>query len=303
MSDQLKIDYDTLNNAKTSLQALADGIGPLFSKGLFATLGDGNEDHVIDAVGDEFIADALSVLYSNAHNTMTQAVKGLGELAEAFGSVGDAFASFDAQLAQGWSVTDANLILQNYQHDKALWDYKQQHADQCVPGPDGTMPDFCSATDPGQMPTEQTISTPNGDIHTKLTLDGNGNVVMEESSVTYNGQTYYTATTFDSTTTGSDTDSHSHTTTTYPDGSTATSDVHTHSDGSGSMVVTNSNGDQVTYSRGPKDAAGNQPDWAQTSATGPSYSDPRSGSGNSDGGGDPSPPPEKPSTDNGHNPT
>ncbi|MER5796029.1 hypothetical protein [Streptomyces sp. NPDC001980] len=300
MPDQIKIDYDTLNTAKASLQALADGIGPLFGKGLFANLGDpALEDRVTDVVGDEFVADALSVLYSNAHNTMTQSVKGLNELAGAFGSVSDAFAAFDSQLAQGWSISDANLKLSNYQHDKAQWDYKQAHIDQCVlPGPDGSLPDFCSATDPGEPPLDQTISTPHGDIHTKLTLDGNGNVVMEESSVTYNGQTYYTSTTFDTTTTGSETTSHSHTNTTYPDGSSVQSDVYTKNDGSGTMVVTNSDGDQVTYSRGPKDASGNQPDWVQTGATSSSGS----GSG-SDSDSDPSTPPEKPSSDNGHNPS
>ncbi|MEU6345955.1 hypothetical protein ABZ883_33940 [Streptomyces sp. NPDC046977] len=273
MPDKLKIDYDVLNDAKTDLENLASGIGPLFDTGLFAQLGGGDGTSVL---GDAGLASALSSFYYNAQSTMTRADKGIKELAGAFGSVGEAFLSFDSELAQGMGITGSNLALQNYYRDKDLWDYKQKHMDQCVPGPDGSMPDFCSATDPGQPPLDQNIKTERGEVHTHLTVDDKGNVIKEESTVTYDGKTYTSVTNYSN-------DGRSYTTdTSYPDGSKVHSETNLNTDGSGSMVVTNSDGDKTEYTRGPKGTDGKQPDWVQVGGN-----DPDDG----DGGGGHQPPP------------
>lgn len=262
MADGLKIDYNVLNDAKRDLETLAGDIGPLLDNSTFSRLGQRDYDgytssDAFTVLGDSTLADALAGFYDNASSTMSHANKGLKELAGAFGSVGEAFLSFDSELAQGMGITGSNLGLQNYFRDKELWDYKQAHLDQCVPGPDGKMPDFCSATDPGDPPLDQTINTARGSVHTHLTLDDQHHVIKEESTVTYDGKTYTSVTNYSS-------DGNHYTTdTSYPDGSTVHSETNLNADGSGTMVTTGSDGDRTEYTRGPKDANGNQPDWQQ----------------------------------------
>lgn len=289
MPDKLKIDYDVLNDAKKDLENLAGSIGPLLDHSLFSQLGQGDGYTVL---GDAGLAEALSDFYNNAQSTMSRADKGLKELAGAFGSVGEAFMSFDSGLAQGMGITGNNLALQNYFHDKDLWDYKQAHLKDCVPGPDGTMPDFCSATNPGdQPPLHQQIDTSRGSVVTDLTLDANHHVIKEVSTVTYDGKTYTSTTNYSS-------DGLNYTTdTSYPDGSTVHSVTSLHSDGSGTMTVTGSDGDHTEYTRGPKDGSGKQPDWQPVDGDdGPNGSGSGSGSHN---GGD-RPPPHPPGGTNPH---
>ncbi|MFJ3231103.1 hypothetical protein [Streptomyces sp. NPDC086787] len=265
MPDKLKIDYNVLNDAKTDLETLASGIGPLLDNSTFARLGrrdytEYSSTPTMDALavlGDWTLAEAVADFYDNASSTMSRADKGIKEMASAFGSVGEAFLSFDSELAQGMGVTGSNLGLQNYFRQRDLWDYRQAHLDQCVPGPDGSMPDFCSATDPGDPPLDQTITTDRGNVHTHLTLDDHRNVIREESTVTYDGKTYTSVTNYTNNGLSYTTD------TSYPDGSTVHSETNLHADGSGSMVTTGSDGDRTEFTRGPKDANGNQPDWQQ----------------------------------------
>ncbi|MGW1725711.1 hypothetical protein ACWCQK_22580 [Streptomyces sp. NPDC002306] len=266
MPDQLKIDYDVLNDAKRDLESLASSIGPLLDNSTFSRMGQREYSEyssspsyeALELLGDATLAEAVADFYDNAHSTMSRADKGLKELAGAFGSVGEAFLSFDSELAQGMGVTGANLGLQNYFQQKAQWDYKQSHLDQCVAGPDGTMPDFCSATDPGPTPPlDQTITTERGNAHTHLTLDANNHVIREESTVTYDGKTYTSVTNYTNNGLSYTTDS------SYPDGSTVHSETNLNQDGSGSMVTTSSDGDRTEYTRGPRDGSGDQPDWQQ----------------------------------------
>ncbi|MEU9286938.1 hypothetical protein AB0D57_20045 [Streptomyces sp. NPDC048275] len=252
MPDKLKIDYDLLHKSKADLEALAGEIGPLLSTGVFS---DERDDYFYFVLGDHGLADAMSGFRGNAFNTLHSADKGLKELAAAFGSVGEAFLSFDADLTQNMGVMGQNLGLQNWRRDKDRWDYKQSHLDQCTPGKDGTVPDFCSATDPGAPPLEQTIQTEHGSIQTKLTLDENGNVIREESTVVYDGKEHKTVTNY--------TDGNGSYTadTTYPDKSTTHMEVHVNDDGSGTMVVTGSDGKREEFTRGPKDGSGEQQKW------------------------------------------
>ena len=254
MADSLKVDYDVLNDAKRNAQRLAEEIGPLLDHGLFNDLATGYDAASI--LGSPEVATAVTGLRDEAEGTLGRAHDGLMKLGDAFGSVGEAFLSFDSELAQGMGVMGANLGLGNYLQQKAQWDYRQAHLDQCVPGPDGSMPDFCSATDPGAPPVDQTIITSRGSVHTHLTLDDQGHVIREDSTVTYDGKTYTTSTTY------SDNGNSYVTDTTYPDGSTVHSVTHVNDDGSGTMTVTNSDGDTTDFTRGPRPSEGaNPPDW------------------------------------------
>ncbi|MFJ2645197.1 hypothetical protein ACIO1C_00420 [Streptomyces sp. NPDC087420] len=257
MPDRLRIDYDVLNDAKRDMERLAGDIGPILDSSLFTELATGGDAAAV--LGSVDVADAVSGLRAEAKNTLSRAYDGLKELAGAFGSVGEAFLSFDSELAQGMGITGSNLGLGNYLRQKEQWDYRQAHLDQCVPGPDGSMPDFCSATDPGpNPPVDQTITTERGSVQTHLTLDGENHVIKEESTVTYDGKTYTSTTTY------SDNGNTYVTDTAYPDGSTVRSETHLNTDGSGTMTVTNSDGERTDYTRGPRPAEGqNPPDWDQ----------------------------------------
>lgn len=273
MPDELRIDYNVLNDAKKDLESLAGGIGPLLDNSLFSRLGLTGDGFTV--LGDATLAGAMTQFYFNASSTLSRADKGLKELAGAFGAVGEAFLSFDSGLAEGMGITGSNLSLQNYLRDKDLWDYKQAHIDQCVPGPDGTMPDFCSATDPGLPPLDQTITTDRGSVHTQLTLDDNNRVVKEVSTVTYDGKTYTSVTNYSNNGLSYTTD------TSYPDGSTVRSETNLNEDGSGTMVVTGSEGDRTEFTRGPRDASGNQPAWQQLGANAPEGNAPDDSGGES----------------------
>ncbi|MGW6281456.1 hypothetical protein [Kribbella sp. NPDC055071] len=262
MGDRLKIDYNMLNDAKRDLTALSDTIDPTLNGSIFSTLATEDSSSILGAFD---IYSAVYDLHDNAGNTMDRAKKKIKELADSFGSVGEAFLQFDAELSQGMSITGNNLKLGNYNRDKANWEYYQEHKSECENIPPGQdVPGFCSATDPGDPPLDQTITTDRGNIHTHLTLDDSGQVVKEESTVTYDGKTYYSVTTY------SDDRHHAVTDTTYPDGSTVHNDTHLNDDGSGTMKTTNSDGTWKEYTRGA-DGSDN-PDhlpakWVETQAS------------------------------------
>jgi hypothetical protein len=259
MPDKLRIDYNILNDAKAALQDLAGNIKPLLDEGLFNTLA--SEDSSL-VLGSSDVDLAVTGLHSNASGTLGRAHDGLIELSNSFGSVGEAFLSFDSGIAQGMGITGSSLGLSNYFRDKAQWDYFQAHQDQCVPGADGKVPDFCHATNPGDTPPlDQVITTDRGSVHTHLTLDGNNNVVKEESTVTYDGKTYTSLTTYSNDGRNITTDSG------YPDGSTVHNETYLNPDGSGSMYTRNSDGSWTNYSRPPKNADGTQPDWVWTAGS------------------------------------
>jgi hypothetical protein len=259
---EIKIDYDVLNKAKRDLEALAGEIGPLVTNGIFGRLGRANTRGGVRGVprnseaesifGNHAVAGAVASFHSNAGNTMKRADKGLKELAAAFGSVGEAFRQFDTELAAQVGVMSANLHVQNWRQQKAQWDYKQSHLGDCK-GP-GKLPDFCSATDPGNAPPDFQVNTPNGgSIKSHVDVDDQGHVIKEETSVTYDGQTYTSTTTYNGPSYTTDT--------TYPDGSTTHTVASVNDDGSGTMTVTGSDGSHTEYTRGPKGADGKAPEW------------------------------------------
>jgi hypothetical protein len=259
MPDKLRIDYNILNDAKAALQDLAGNIKPLLDEGLFNTLA--SEDSSV-VLGSYDVDAAVTGLHSNASGTLGRAYDGLMELSNSFGSVGEAFLSFDSGIAQGMGITGSSLGLSNYFRDKAQWDYFQSHQDQCVPGPDGKVPDFCHATNPGDTPPlDQVITTDRGSVHTHLTLDGSNNVVKEDSTVTYDGKTYTSTTNYSNDGRNITTDS------AYPDGSTVHNETYLNPDGSGSMYTRNSDGSWTNYSRPAKNADGTQPDWVWTAGS------------------------------------
>ena len=272
MPDRLKLDYNLLNDAKRDLEDLAGNIKPTLDNSLFSTLANQDSSSIL---GSNAIDLAVTDLHTNAQGTMTKAEDGLKKLANSFGSVGEAFLQFDAEISQGMNATNSNLALSNYYRDKSQWDYYQEHKSECD-GP-GEKPDFCSATDPGQPPLDQTITTDRGNIHTHLTVDDKGNVTKEETTVTYDGKTYSSVTTY------GDDRHHIVTDSTYPDGSTVHNDTQLQGDGSGTMKTTNSDGTWSEFTRGPNDADGNPAAWAETPASVDANSD-----GNDDGG-DPPP--------------
>jgi hypothetical protein len=251
--DRLTIDYNVLNDAKRELHKLAGDIKPTLDEGLFNTLSYQDSSSVL---GSPDVDGAISRLHANAKNTLGRAHDGLIELGNSFGSVGEAFLQFDAEIAQGMGITGSNLGLSNYFRDKAEWDYFQAHQDECVPGPDGKVPDFCSATNPGDTPPlDQVIKTDRGDVHTHLTLDENNNVVKEESTVTYDGKTYHSITEYSN-------DGHNIVTnTSYPDGSTVHNETYLNPDGSGTMFTRGSDGSWSNYTRPPKGPDGKPSEW------------------------------------------
>lgn len=293
MPDKLKMNYNLLNDAKKNLEDLANNIEPTLNDSLFSTLAGQDSSSVL---GGSEIYYAISSLHTNAQGTMTKAEKGLKELATSFGSVGEAFLQFDAEIAQGMNVTNTNLALSNWNRQKEQWDYYQAHKDECVNIPAGQQkPDFCSATDPGQQPLDQTITTDRGSIHTHLTLDADGNVIKEETTVDYDGKSYTSVTNY------TEDKHHVVTDSTYPDGSTVhddthlkddgsstttttstdtdgkkdTSDIALNADGSGTKSVTKSDGSTAEYTRGPDNADGTSADWVETtSSTGDGDTDP-----------------------------
>ena len=279
MPDKLKMNYNLLNDAKRDLHQLADDLIPSMDDAVFQNLGDGTDDSVL---GSSDISSAVYTLHSNASYTMGKAKDGLTKLGDSFGSVGEAFLQFDAEIAQGMNATNSNLALSNYQRDKAQWDYYQAHKDQCT---GDNQPDFCSAKDPGAgPPLDQTIVTDRGNIHTHLTLDDKGNVIKEETTVLYDGKTYSSVTTYgddrhhivtdstypDGSTVHNDTNlqtdggSHSVSTSTDTDGKKDVTDTSTKSDGSGTQTVTNSDGTKHVYTRGPDDWRGTNQKWVET---------------------------------------
>ncbi|GAA3131707.1 hypothetical protein JOF29_005317 [Kribbella aluminosa] len=254
MPDRLKMDYNLLNDAKTNLEELASNIKPTLDDSLFSTLAydDGS------VLGSSVIASAITSLHDNAEGTMTKAEKGLKELANSFGSVGEAFLQFDSEISQGMNATNSNLALSNYYRDKSQWDYYQAHKDQCT-GPVADQPDFCSATNPGDHPPlDQTITTDRGNVHTHLDVDDKGNVTREETTVTYDGKTYHSVTTY------GDDRHHIITDSDYPDGSTVHNDTQLKTDGSGTMKTTNSDGTWSEFTRGPNKADGSPAEWVET---------------------------------------
>jgi hypothetical protein len=282
MPEKLRIDYNILNDAKRNLHGLAGDIKPILDQGLFNTLASQDSSSVL---GSADIDAAITGLHSNASGTLGRAYDGLMELGNSFGSVGEAFLSFDAGIAQGMGVTGSNLGLSNYFREKSEWDYFQAHQDQCVPGPDGKVPDFCHATNPGDTPPlDQVITTDRGSVQTHLTLDGNHNVIKEESTVTYDGKTYTSVTSYSN-------DGHNITTdSAYPDGSTVHNETYLSPDGSGSMYTRNSDGTWNNFTRPPKGADGHQSDWVWTAGT----DDPSQSGTKGSGGGSHEPPPKSP---------
>jgi hypothetical protein len=281
MPDKLKMNYNLLNDAKRDLHQLADDLIPSMDDDVFQDLGDGTSD---DILGSSDISYAVYTLHSNASYTMGKAKDGLTKLGDSFGSVGEAFLQFDAEIAQGMNATNSSLALSNWQRNKDQWDHKQSHQDECT---GDKQPEFCSATDPGAAPLDQTIVTDRGNIHTHLTLDDQGNVIKEETTVTYDGKTY------DSVTTYGDDRHHIVTDSTYPDGSTVHNDTvikpddqggGSHSvststdtdggidttentiakDGSGTQTVTNSDGTKHEFTRAPDDWRGTSQPWVET---------------------------------------
>jgi hypothetical protein len=303
--DNLRIDYNILNDAKKNLHELAGDIKPMLDHGLFQSLaldysksnystgglygGVGAGLEVGENVlGSRDVEGAVARLHENAKGTLGRAYDGLIELGNSFGSVGEAFLSFDAGIAQGMGITGSNLGLSNYFRDKAAWDYYQAHQSECVrpekphvldpnakvPDDDWTPPDFCHATNPGDTPPlDQVITSDRGNVHTHLTLDEHNNVVKEESTVTYDGKTYTSVTNYSN-------DGHTIVTdSTYPDNSTVHNETNLNPDGSGTMYTRGSDGSWSNYTRPPKDASGNQPDWVWTAGD-------KKPDGDSDGGSD-----------------
>jgi hypothetical protein len=278
--DKLRIDYNILNDAKRNLHELAGNIKPMLDEGLFNTLASQDSSAVL---GSADVDAAVTGLHGNARNTLGRAHDGLIELGNSFGSVGEAFLQFDSEIAQGMGITGSNLGLQNYLNDKKQWDYYQAHKGECVPGPDGSMPDFCSAKDPGPPPLDQVIKTDRGEVHTHLTLDENDKVIREESTVTYDGKTYHSVTDYSN---GGNTIV---TNTSYPDGSTVKNETYLNPDnGSGTMYTRGSDGSWSNYHRGPKGPDGKPAEWIWDSG---------SKNPNDDGDGDDRPPRDVPHND------
>jgi hypothetical protein len=189
-------------------------------------------------------------------------------------------------------ITGSNLGLQNYLNDKKQWDYYQAHKDECVPGPDGSMPDFCSAKDPGPPPLDQVIKTDRGEVHTHLTLDEHDKVIREESTVTYDGKTYHSVTDYSN---GGNTIV---TNTSYPDGSTVKNETYLDPDnGSGTMYTRGSDGSWSNYHRGPKGPDGKPAEWIWDSGSKNPNDD--GTDGDTTGGGAPDHPPS-PGGGSGH---
>jgi hypothetical protein len=280
--DKLKMNYNLLNDAKKDLEDLAGNIKPTLNDSLFSTLAGQDSSSIL---GSSEIDSAITELHTNAQGTMTKAEDGLKKLAGSFGSVGEAFLQFDAEIAQGMNVTNSNLALSNYYRDKSQWDYYQAHKSECENLPAGTKaPDFCSATNPGDHPPlDQTITTDRGNIQTHLTVDDKGNVIKEETTVTYDGKTYHSVTTYsddkhtmitdseypdgskvhDETKINDDHSSTSTSTSTDADGKKDVTVTDLKGDGSGTKKVTDSDGTVTDYTRGADNEDGTSADWVE----------------------------------------
>jgi hypothetical protein len=264
------LDYGILHSARQDLHDLADRIGPTLKDSVYAQLGRGDYGNAEDIFGNSELTASFRSLYRLSKDPMNRAEKNLRQLGDIFGSVADAYFDVDAQIADGMGVMGTEMGLDSWRSKKSAWDYRQAHAGECVPDANGKMPDFCQAADPGAPPVDQTIQTGDGTVHTHLTLDGNNNVIKEETTVTHNGQTYGSVTTYAD-------DHRSYVTdTTYADGTKNHADVHINADGTGTMTVTDNDGKKSDYTRG-----GSGQEWKQVGG------DPSSGgSGGSDGSGD-----------------
>ncbi|GII52605.1 hypothetical protein Pth03_09940 [Planotetraspora thailandica] len=246
------IDYDLLHEARKDLHDLADRISPALNDSVFSQLGRGDYGDAGEVFGNEAVTGAFRSLYRFAQDPMNRAKDHLTQLGDIFGSVADAFFDADSQIAEGLGVMGSRMGLDDWRNKKDAWDYRNAHADECVPNENGDMPGFCGATDPGPPPTDLTYTTDGGQTHTHLTLDENYNVVKEETTVTHNGQTYTSVTTY------SDGGKSYTTDTTFSNGSTTHAETHLNDDGSGTMTVTDGDGKKTEYHR---DGSGKQ--WEQ----------------------------------------
>ncbi|WP_146615949.1 hypothetical protein [Nonomuraea aridisoli] len=238
------LDYSVLHEARKDLHDLADRIAPTLGGSDFANLGKGDFGDAQAIFGHAGLTNAFRSLYRLSKDPMENAVDRLKRLGDLFGSVSDAYFDVDAQIADGLGVMGAQLGLDEWRKDKAAWDYRNEHADKCVPDANGDMPDFCRATDPGAPPVDQVINTPNGQVHTHLTLDENNNVVKEETTVTHDDQSYSSVTTY------SDGGRSYRTETTFSDGGRTVADTRiTNDDGGGTMTVTDQDGKKTEYTR------------------------------------------------------
>lgn len=262
------IDYGLLHEAKKDLHDLADRIGPKLGDTAFSQVGSIEYEDSDAVFGNDGLAGSFRSLYRMAQHPMSKAESDLRELGDIFGAVADGYFDVDAQIANGMGMMGASLDLDQWKDDKAAWDYLQAHRGDCVPGPDGAMPGFCSATDPGPPPTDLTITTDTGSVHTHLTLDENNNVVKEETTVVNGDQRYTSTTTYtpdhtsyttdtiysDGSTTHSVTTTGEHgssvTDTTSGDGSTTHTVIALNEGGGGTMTVTESDGTVTKYTRG-----------------------------------------------------
>jgi hypothetical protein len=254
------LDYGVLHSARKDLHDLADRIGPKLGETVFSQVGSIEYDGGDDVFGSDDVAASFRSLYRRSQHPMSKAENNLRQLGDIFGAVADGFFDVDAQIASGMGVMGSNLGLDAWKnkktaHDdwvtaKAAWDYRQQHAAQCVPDDNGHMPGFCYAgdpgpklADPGPPPLDSTITTGNGSVHTVLTLDDKNNVAKEESTITHDGQTYTSVTTYNA-------NHHDYVTdTTFAGGSKSHADVHVNDDGSGTMTVTDGNGTKTDYTK------------------------------------------------------
>lgn len=238
------MDYAILNSARRDLHDLADRISPTLSNSLFSQYGSGRVGGSEAVFGDVNVSNGFRTLYRLSKDPMNRAVDHLKQLGDVFGSVADGYFGVDAQIADGLGIMGAHMGLDDWRGKKDAWNYRNAHADQCVPGPDGKLPDFCGATDPGAPPVDQTINTGNGQVHTHLTLDGDNNVIKEDTTVTHDGQTYTSSTSYTD-------NGRSYTTdTVYADGTKNHAETHLHDDGSGDMTVTDNNGVKTDHHRG-----------------------------------------------------
>ncbi|MEV5411070.1 hypothetical protein AB0K60_19795 [Thermopolyspora sp. NPDC052614] len=239
--------YSTLHEAKKDMHDLAGRVGPTLNDGVFADLGAGERGDAEAVFGNEDLALGFRSLYRLAKGPMSDAEKQLRELGDLFGAVSDAFFEADAQIAAGMGAMGSTLGLSDWLNDKAAWDYRNEHLSECVPGADGTMPDFCKATDPGPPPVDQYIATENGGVRTRLTLDDEYHVMKEEMTVTSGDQSYTTTTTYSD-------DRRSYTTTTVlSGGGTTVSEVKLDEHGGGTMIVTDPDGEKTEYRRSGPD--------------------------------------------------
>ncbi|GHH75510.1 hypothetical protein ACFRKE_07155 [Kitasatospora indigofera] len=247
------MDYGILNEARKDLHDLADRISPTLSNSIFSQLGSGNLGDAQAVFGDPNVTNGFRSLYRLSKDPMNRAVDHLKQLGDVFGAVADGYFDVDAQISDGLGVMGANMGLDAWRGRKSAWDYRNAHADQCTPDEHGKVPEFCSATDPGAPPVDQTINTANGSVHTHLTLDGNNNVVKEETTVTHDGQTYTSTTSY------TDNGKSFTTDTVYSDGTKNHAETHLHDDGTGDMTVTDNDGVKTEYHRG-----GPGQEWQQT---------------------------------------